>query len=87
MDDAPFPHAVIPEGYEPLNWNRGFGRQVGPLFEKLRGAGFRVAVYTVNDVEEARRLMALGVDSIVTDAVDVFSPVGELPHPIRESIP
>jgi glycerophosphoryl diester phosphodiesterase len=46
----------------------------GVLFQRLRGAGMRAAVYTVNDAEEAQRLVALGVDSIVTDAVDVFSP-------------
>jgi acyl-coenzyme A thioesterase PaaI-like protein len=24
----------LPPGYRPLNWNRGFGRQIGPLYEK-----------------------------------------------------
>jgi glycerophosphoryl diester phosphodiesterase len=46
-----------------------------PLLDKLSGAGLRAAVYTVNDAAEAERLIALGIDSIVTDAVDVFSPV------------
>jgi glycerophosphoryl diester phosphodiesterase len=40
----------------------------------LRGAGLAACVYTVNDPAEARRLDRLGVDSIVTDAVDRFSP-------------
>jgi glycerophosphoryl diester phosphodiesterase len=40
----------------------------------LAGAGLAAGVYTVNDPAEARRLDALGVDSIVTDAVDRFSP-------------
>jgi len=31
-------------------------------------------VYTVNDAARARELIALGIDGIVTDAVDVFSP-------------
>ncbi|MET0338232.1 MAG: PaaI family thioesterase [Caulobacter sp.] len=26
--------AVIPEGYRQLNWSRGFGVQIGPLFER-----------------------------------------------------
>jgi acyl-coenzyme A thioesterase PaaI-like protein len=26
--------AVIPAGYQVLNWTRGFGRQIGPLYEK-----------------------------------------------------
>ena len=29
---------------------------------------------TVNDPPEARRLLALGIDGIITDAVDRFSP-------------
>lgn len=28
----------IPEGYAPLNWTQGFGRQIGPLYER-RGEG------------------------------------------------
>ena len=42
----------IPNGYEALNWVRGFGRQIGPLFEKIDGnrytRGFRVSDYHVN---------------------------------------
>jgi glycerophosphoryl diester phosphodiesterase len=38
------------------------------------GAGMRACAYTVNDPAEARRLDALGIDSIITDAVDRFSP-------------
>ena len=40
----------------------------------VHGAGMRGLVYTVNDPAEARRLDALGIDGIVTDAVDRFSP-------------
>jgi len=40
----------------------------------IHGAGMRGLVYTVNDPAEARRLDALGIDGIVTDAVDRFSP-------------
>jgi len=25
----------LPEGYQQMNWHRGFGRQMGPLYEKL----------------------------------------------------
>jgi glycerophosphoryl diester phosphodiesterase len=45
-----------------------------PVRDALRGAGLAAGVYTVNDPAEARRLDALGVDSIGTDAVDRFSP-------------
>lgn len=49
MDDAPSPTAVIPEGYQLLNWTRGFGRQAGPLFEKHGSTlGFRVEKHHTN---------------------------------------
>ena len=40
----------------------------------LHGAGLRALVYTVNDAADARRLIALGIDGLITDAVDRFSP-------------
>ena len=40
----------------------------------LHGAGRRALVYTVNEAAEGRRLVAIGIDGIVTDAVDRFSP-------------
>lgn len=33
--DAP----VIPDGYESMNWNRGFGRQIGPLYQRTGSDG------------------------------------------------
>jgi glycerophosphoryl diester phosphodiesterase len=44
----------------------------------LRGAGLFACVYTVNDPADARRVDALGIDGIVTDAVDRFSPAGAI---------
>lgn len=44
------------------------------LVAELHGAGLRALVYTVNDPAPARQLVALGVDGLVTDAVDRFSP-------------
>ena len=44
------------------------------LVERLHAAGWRALVYTVNEAERAQALIALGVDGIVTDAVDRFSP-------------
>jgi glycerophosphoryl diester phosphodiesterase len=40
----------------------------------IHGAGLRGLVYTVNDPAEARRLDAFGIDGLITDAVDRFSP-------------
>jgi glycerophosphoryl diester phosphodiesterase len=44
------------------------------LIARLHGAGLRALVYTVNESAEAKRLLALGIDGIITDAVDRFSP-------------
>ena len=40
------------------------------LVARLHGAGLRALVYTVNDAERAQALIDLGIDGIVTDAVD-----------------
>ena len=45
-----------------------------PMIAKLHGADMRALVYTVNDEPEAWRLIELGIDGIITDAVDRFSP-------------
>jgi glycerophosphoryl diester phosphodiesterase len=45
-----------------------------PLIGQLHGGGLRALVYTVNDAAVARRLAGLGIDGIITDAVDRFSP-------------
>lgn len=44
------------------------------LCEQLHAAGRRALVYTVNEPVEAQRLLALGIDGLITDAVDVFAP-------------
>jgi len=44
------------------------------LLARLHAAGMRGLVYTVNDATEAQRLLALGIDGIITDAVDRFAP-------------
>jgi len=42
---------------------------------QAHSAGFRTLSYTVNDEWAAQRLIALGTDGIITDRVDLFSPV------------
>jgi glycerophosphoryl diester phosphodiesterase len=44
------------------------------LLAQLRDAGWRALVYTVNEPADAQRLLALGVDGLITDAVDRFAP-------------
>jgi len=47
------------------------------VLQQLHGAGLKGMVYTVNDAAEARRLLALGIDGIITDAVDRFAPAAD----------
>ena len=44
------------------------------LLARLHGAGWRALVYTVNEPDEAEWLLALGIDGLITDAVDRFAP-------------
>ena len=41
---------------------------------QAKSAGFKTLSYTVNDETEASRLLALGIDGIITDRVDIFRP-------------
>lgn len=41
---------------------------------RLHGAGMKALCYTVNESVDAERLIALGVDGLITDAVDRFAP-------------
>ena len=49
------------------------------LIAQLHGAGQRALVYTVNDPGDAQRLVVLGIDGIITDAVDRFAPAALAP--------
>ena len=44
------------------------------LVAEAKALGLRCLSYTVNDEAEARRLISLGTDGIVSDAVDLFCP-------------
>ncbi len=44
------------------------------LMARLRDAGLRALCYTVNDPADVLRLRRLGIDGLITDAVDRFSP-------------
>jgi glycerophosphoryl diester phosphodiesterase len=44
------------------------------LRQQAGDAGWLAMVYTVNEPDDARRLLALGVDGLITDAVDRFAP-------------
>jgi glycerophosphoryl diester phosphodiesterase len=44
------------------------------LIARIHGAGLRALCYTVNESADAQRLLALGMDGMITDAVDRFAP-------------
>jgi len=44
------------------------------LLAQARHHGWLAMVYTVNEPADAQRLLALGVDGLITDAVDRFAP-------------
>ncbi len=44
------------------------------LVERIHAAGWRSLAYTVNDPPRATALLALGLDVLITDAVDRFAP-------------
>ena len=44
------------------------------LLSQIHGSGLRALCYTVNEVADAQRLLGLGIDGLITDAVDRFSP-------------
>jgi glycerophosphoryl diester phosphodiesterase len=44
----------------------------------VRHAGMRCLSYTVNELEQASALQALGIDGIITDRIDLFSPAAPL---------
>lgn len=41
---------------------------------QAKNAGFKTLSYTVNDFDTVQRLTALGIDGIITDRVDLFTP-------------
>lgn len=48
------------------------------LIQRLHGKGWRALVYTVNDGDVAQRLIADGIDGVITDAVDRLGPTESL---------
>jgi glycerophosphoryl diester phosphodiesterase len=80
----------LPRGYLvekiPVDWRRQMRaldcvalhcnyEAVSPeLAEEIHTAGYAVLCWTVNDPAEARRLLAWGVDCLVTDALDAIGP-------------
>ncbi|MEO5734411.1 MAG: glycerophosphodiester phosphodiesterase [Rubrivivax sp.] len=48
------------------------------LRQRLHGAGLRALCYTVNEAADVERLLSLGIDGLITDAVDHHAPASVL---------
>lgn len=46
----------------------------GKLAAEIHEAGYAILLWTVNDIAEARRLLSIGADCLVTDALDRIGP-------------
>ena len=63
------------DGYQVPEWS-GRTRVVSPRFiEAAHGAGLAVQVWTVDREDDARRLLAWGVDALITDRPDIIVPL------------
>lgn len=40
---------AIPDGFERMNWFQGFGRQIGPLYERIQADGSYVRAFLVGE--------------------------------------
>jgi glycerophosphoryl diester phosphodiesterase len=71
-----WPVAAAPyQGYQVPEWSR-LTRVVSPRFVKTaHRAGLSVHVWTVNDEDDARRLLSWGVDALITDRPDLIVPL------------
>ena len=56
------------------------GLMDAPLMAQLRAASLHALCYTVNEAAQAQRLLTLGVEGLITDAVDLFAPGVETLH-------
>jgi glycerophosphoryl diester phosphodiesterase len=69
IDNPPYDGYQVPE-------RSGATRVVSPRFVRdAHAAGLAVQVWTVNDEDTARRLLACGVDALITDRPDVMAPL------------
>lgn len=55
--------------------NPSFTNTDGELVERIHALGMTTSVYTVNDSEDMRRMISLGVDGIITDFPETLNEV------------
>lgn len=76
-DDVAAPGGFeIPEGYVALDWRRGFGRQIGPLYRRPHGdgfsMGFRVEEHHTNGMKNAHGGMLMSFADMAWGSVVSF---------------
>jgi len=84
-DAAPgLPRALLLEGPLPCDWRERMSRfgcialhleqaRIDPdVIQAAHGKGYKIAAWTVNDAERARRLLQWGCDAVFTDAIDTL---------------
>jgi glycerophosphoryl diester phosphodiesterase len=71
----------LPEGWRSILKQLGcsavhcnYKSLTGKLAADIHEAGYGILVWTVNDVAEARRLLSIGANCLVTDALDRIGP-------------
>ena len=75
-DDAP----LIPQGYRRMDWFRGFGRQIGPLYERIAADGsyaraFLVCEHHTNGMQNCHGGMLMAfADTAFGHAVSIAKP-------------
>jgi glycerophosphoryl diester phosphodiesterase len=70
------------QGYQ-VPERAGATRVVSPRFvADAHAAGLAVQVWTVNTKEDARRLLGMGVDALITDRPDILVPLVRQTHPL-----
>ena len=60
-------------GYTPEMYSPHYTLVTAALVEECHQKGMKIIPWTVNTVEEMKRLKALGVDGIITDYPNYFS--------------
>jgi glycerophosphoryl diester phosphodiesterase len=61
------------EELEAVSLNTDYRRFSPQQAERVKTAGYRVMLYTINDVDTAARFLDAGVDAIFTDNLQVFA--------------
>jgi glycerophosphoryl diester phosphodiesterase len=60
-------------GYQPQMWSPHFSLVTPELVSKCHNKGIKLIPWTVNTLEDMKRLKAMGVDGIITDYPDLFA--------------